>query len=134
MKCSALRFGLGEAIGRHRPVCRDGGQRSPVFCAVRLSVGPPYGKPVRSRIWKCGTVHEHAAVAISGIGVGADRLRVDSAFDAAVQSVKHGADRRLAVVSGRECGSNHQVLTAAVAGTHDDRDNHPPRTNVGDGN
>lgn len=134
MKCSALRFGWG------RPSVVTGRSAGTGDSAHPSSVpsGYRWGHHTASRFvpgyGNAGTVHEHAAVATSGIGVGADRLRVDPAFDAAVQSVKHGADRRLAVVSGRECGSNHQVLTAAVAGTHDDRNNHPPRTHVGDGN
>ena len=73
-----------------------------------------------------GHVQGRAVAATRGIGAGVDRLGVDPAFDAAVESIEYGANRRLAVVSGRQCGSNRQVLTAAaVAGAHDDRNDHP---------
>jgi len=131
---------LRPPVGSGRPSVVTGRSAGTGDSAHPSSVpsGYRWGQHTASRIvpeyGNAGIVHKSETAATSGTAARIDRLRVDSAFDAAIQSVEYGANRRLAVVSGRESGADRQVLAAAVAGAHGDRNDHAPRTHVRDGN
>jgi hypothetical protein len=88
-------------------------------------VGPTYGKPIRSILWKfeidaCGRDRQQRIES----AIVTKPLRVDPSLNPAVQRIEDGADRRFAIVPGGQRRTDREVLTASLAGTHDGCDDH----------